>query len=430
MGSTPTVRTLFLSEICSSNKNQYWFLFAICFIVMPKIKNILQSVRIEEYVFSLLILMFISVYFVFYAQSDWLSSFGYGLDIIGWGVKYFIFAFVFIYLYIFVRFFLLTSRGLIAFFENKDSLKNFSLKKASLDMLSRIKDFLIDSLLFIRPFVLAIVFFGLALLLLGTFATEFRGRLADDLLMKWDKSITGFHISLWPYYQNSFLGCLTPLLIKAYAVLGAVMGISILVFLLRRNRELLTQYVLAIALAVILAFPIWASIPANSPRYLNVLYQPQYMGIDFENKDESISELTKDYQLDARILDYYDEMGIQTDGVMPISTIPSMHVVWGIIIVYYLSKFRRWTLFFSLPWLVFSTWGAVYLGQHYFVDVLVSLPVALLAVCLANGLVALEKRYYQESKLDLREKRFKRQIQDDLKLVYLRKKILAKIPHL
>jgi membrane-associated phospholipid phosphatase len=67
-----------------------------------------------------------------------------------------------------------------------------------------------------------------------------------------------------------------------------------------------------------------------------------------------------------------------------------------------------------LPWFLFSSLGTVYLAQHYFIDVLVAFPLALVSIWLAKGLVRIEEKYYQYGGLDNQEKKLKEQIKEDL----------------
>jgi len=163
---------------------------------------------------------------------------------------------------------------------------------------------------------------------------------------------------------------------------------------------------------VMIALPLWYFFPANSPQntYLNNVYNKQI--------DSSIKELTDNYQPNKYLLSFHKEIGVEQGEIAPVTTMPSMHVAWTIVIIYYLFKFKRKTIYFTLPWAFFSILGTVYLAQHYFIDILVALLVALLAICLANCLVKIEKRYYQEGKLDNQEKFFKEEVKKDLSRIY------------
>ena len=239
-------------------------------------------------------------------------------------------------------------------------------------------------------------------------AIQLRGNLIDGCLMEIDKSLLGFYPFLWFHQSTNFLKNLAPLFLYSFLWLGLIMSISWLVFYLAGQRKFFSQYIIAMTLIAMIALPLWYFFPANSPQntYLNNVYNKQI--------DPSIKELTDNYQPNRYLLGFHKEVGVELGGIAPVATMPSMHAAWTIIIVYYLFKFKRKTIYFTLPWAFFSILGTVYLAQHYFIDILVSLPIALIAIYLANCLVKIEKRYYQGGKGDNQEKVFKKQVKKDL----------------
>lgn len=374
---------------------------------MIKIKNIIRSIRIEEYILFVFSLILFSTYLILFPQLNCLRSFRDGFKVVATGVNYFSIVFIFIYFYISFKY---VVNWLSPFIKKKDSFKNILFSLPNSFCWPKIKDFLRDILFLLRPLFSITIFFILFTLIIGSMAVQLRGQLIDGWLMEIDKSLFGFYPFLWFHESTNFLKSLTPLFLYPFLWLGLIMGISWIIFYLANQRRFLSRYIVATTLAIMIALPLWFFFPANSPQntYLNNVYNKE---IDF-----SIKELVKNYQPNKYLLGFHDKVGVKQGGIAPVSTMPSMHMAWALIIIYYLFRFKRKTLFFALPWFFFSSLGTVYLAQHYFIDVLVALPVAVIAISLANLLVKLEKKYYQSNRFqDKREVELKNQIKADLK---------------
>src|SRR3989338_3484956 len=77
----------------------------------------------------------------------------------------------------------------------------------------------------------------------------------------------------------------------------------------------------------------------------------------------------------------------------PVSTIPSMHFAWALITIFYLFRLRMALGVLMLPWFFLSNIGTVYLAQHFAVDLVAALPVAVVSLIIAEMLSRFEPRY-------------------------------------
>ena len=384
---------------------------------MLRIKKILQSIKIEEYVLFVFSLVLISAYFVLNGfKSGFTDFFDYGFKHLAVGVKYFSFVLVFVYFYIFYKLYLYIINWLNPLIETKRSLKKSisSLNNPLNNSSGKIKKIFFVNLMIIRPLFSVSIFFGLITILLGLLAVLLKGNFIDSLLMDMDNKLFGFYPFLGSYYQVDLLLKMIPFLIFGYLFLGSMMGITWIVLYFNKKRKLFSEYIIAMTLAVVIAMPIWITYPANSPRHLNNIHNPQRINQVYSEVDEDIRNIITINQLDDKILKFHEDIGIGNDDIIPISTIPSMHVTWALLILYYLYKLNKKTIFFTLPWNFFSTFGAVYLGQHYFMDVVIAFPVAIIAIWFANILVKMEKKYYRHDRFDKYEDKIKNQIRGDL----------------
>ncbi len=392
-------RTRFPQGIESSNLSQG---------TMAKLKKILQSVRIEEYVLFISSLIVSSVCLILSYQLIGSGYFGHGFRTVFLGVKYFSVVLVFVYLYIFYKLFLYLTNWLSPFYK-----KNFpkDLSNPLIGVWPRIKNVLINVLVILRPFFLAVVFFSLLTLLLGFFSVYLQESLIDDQLMRVDKSLFSSYPFFWSYDWIPFFKYLSPLIVYSYNLLGTMMGVSWIIFYLTKKREIFSKYIVAMVLSSIIGLILWFIFPALTPqdRYLDNIY-----GLEI---NPSIQALIKDYNPDKYVLDFQEEIRLEPDEVGGVSTMPSMHVTWSMIIIYYLFKLKRKTVFITLPWFFLSTWGTFYLAEHYFVDILAALPIIVVVIWLSNLLVKKEKKYYQIGKWDDREDEFKRGINRDIRKI-------------
>ncbi len=377
---------------------------------MNKIKNILQSIRIEEYLLLIFSIFLFFFYFVLNPQLIWWTFFKNSFENIALGARYFLLSFIFIFFYILFKIYLYLIKCMSPFVEKKNSFKNtiFSLPKQFSNSWPKLKKFLVNVLFFIRPFLGVTVFFTLINSLLGLLAVYLQERLVDTLFAKMDESIFGFYPFFALSNQDVFSGKIPYLFIYSFLGLGIAMGIAWIVFYASGQKAFFSRYIMATVSAVMISLPLWFCFPANSPQnaYLNNVYNKEI--------DISLSGITKNYNPGECIMDFHEGSGVEQGKTAPISTMPSMHVAWAIIIVYYFFKFKKRTIFLTLPWFFFSTFGTFYLAQHYFIDILVALPVAFISIWLAGILIKLEKKYYSLNRMDIQESKFKSQIRKDL----------------
>jgi membrane-associated phospholipid phosphatase len=73
-----------------------------------------------------------------------------------------------------------------------------------------------------------------------------------------------------------------------------------------------------------------------------------------------------------------------------ITSFPSPHVAWGVLIVWFGIELYRRSAVLLVPWGLLNCIGAVFLLQHYAVDAVAGIVVAVAAVFLVRGLVLWE----------------------------------------
>ncbi|MCI0710449.1 MAG: phosphatase PAP2 family protein [Chloroflexi bacterium] len=140
---------------------------------------------------------------------------------------------------------------------------------------------------------------------------------------------------------------------------GAV-GITIMVFVgaLLLPRELYMQYVVTLVFAMAIGFTIWALFPAH-------VYKAP-----FEPEDD-FDKWTQEYLHDDR--DYGNH-----------NAIPSSHVYYMTILLYFLTRRwpRQWFWFAMLA--VLNAWSTLLTHQHYFLDVVAGFALTIFAIWFAR----------------------------------------------
>ena len=356
-----------------------------------KVIEVLKNIKIEEY-FAIVISL-ISLIILFS-----LGSFHYNLSYLlttgskaikesakwfQWGIV------VFVSFYFVVKFIAFLAGIFEKFFFGREKCSTVSVNYLN-------KQFLVQSLkFFLRPILTILTPFSLFLLLIGGMRPRIENRLADLQLLKIDKLLTG----TYPFLQlhspsNPFrflLDFLAHPIIDSFFALSVIMGLLVLFFYLDNDQKLFKGYILASFIVVILALPLWYFFPAQSPAnaFLNKTNNA--------NLPPSLLVQLNNYHPNSDVSATQESLWKQQKQNPPLTTFPSAHWAWGAIVVYYLFKKKRWTIFLSLPWFFLASLGTIYLGCHYLIDGIVALFLAVPSIYISNLLIKLERRYYIEN---------------------------------
>jgi len=379
-------------------------------MLLSMIREFFRKIRIEEYFLLFLITFFLTFIYLCndFSVSKLKEYFFYNFKGgILCGVKYFLFIIYFFWFYIFFKLYLFLGNRFFKFSElkNSNSLSGFFCIK---NFYFKLKKFFIGISSFIIIFLLIIIFFALVTSFLGKLAIDTKSRLINDTLMFMDKYILGDFGFIW-CDNVKFLNFLAPIISWSFGLLGLMMGIALIVFWLYKSRFFFSKYIISMSLVLIIALPFWHYFPANSPSngyFVNVYNKkiPYWIKVDL-NK----------YNFDNYFFNFSKKFS--SNQVAPVSTFPSMHVAWAIIIAYLFFKLNKKTAFVFFPWCIFTILGTFCLAQHYFVDILLSLPLVLISILFSGLMVKIEKNYYRENKRDFLEEKLKNEIRNDLKII-------------
>lgn len=167
------------------------------------------------------------------------------------------------------------------------------------------------------------------------------------------------------------------LLERAYSSILWQFAVLVIVLCAQSNLARLQQYVLAIAIAVILTLAIFAIAPAGGTyAYLNVA------AVDFEN----LSPVTTASQLDS--LDILRSGQLQhVSNIEGLITFPSFHSVWATLYIWAFFSAARVIRITAIVLNLFVLAATPLYGSHYFVDLIGGILVAALSLWLAGLLL-------------------------------------------
>ena len=232
--------------------------------------------------------------------------------------------------------------------------------------------------------------FGEALSLVFKTANPTHIASASHTLLNWDISI--FHA--YPGNALNVFFATHPLIGKMslfiYGAMSYVMGATILILLLTSTHNL-RRFLIAFFVTGYIGLVFWTLIPATSPR--------GYIDVNVTHTD--VSSLASYKATPASFAVPYlaqtDKLWIDPNNTQyNISTFPSMHATWAILVLVSLIMAWPYLVFIMGPWCIALMLGAVAIYQHYGVDILAGIALASIVLYGAEKLLVRERRYFHD----------------------------------
>lgn len=213
---------------------------------------------------------------------------------------------------------------------------------------------------------------------------------ANEVLMRADYALFGTFVPFETHENELFRMFATPM-VFCYVKLSLVLAF-VLVGLLVFQSGRLRQFTLAFIAVMFLALPGWLALPAVTPSEAYRLNKPGEK-IPFDIAMETAPGIVHLHPAVTEFLNKVEpNQSVPRQGRFFVTSIPSMHVAWGLLALWFgTALYSRFALVLA-PWALLNALGAIFTLQHYAVDVLAAIVVTLLAVALVRGLIALEAR--------------------------------------
>lgn len=386
------------------------------------IRNKLIKIRIEEYVLFFGILLFSIFYFYFLRlNSKRVSSiFPEIMNMLG-GMSYFIFVLYFFLLIvifklfrIFIKFILLLPKS------EKNNIYNNNKNCYSIKI-NTIKSKLSGIIPLSRIFLGLTIFSLFSIGMLNLWRSSLKEMLINEILNESDRYLFGIYPFIWLQNDSSFFRNFDLFILISFQSLAVVMSLTLFILYIGGKRKFVSWYIMSFVISLIISQPLWYFFPSNSPQ--NAFLRNVY-GKEMKS---NIERLVKDYRPTGIVSTFQDKINDLQKANPPISTMPSMHATWSIIIALVAFKYNKRLLFLFFPWAIFSIIGTVYLAQHYLIDVIIAFPIAFLALLISYFLIKLENKYYHHPAQDELEGKFKENIRKEFKKIFIIKKLIKSL---
>jgi membrane-associated phospholipid phosphatase len=126
--------------------------------------------------------------------------------------------------------------------------------------------------------------------------------------------------------------------------------------------------------------PIWYAFPATTPR------DAFWLNRNTATYGEDIEIALNDYQPNKQLNSFLNREGLITipDDTIPITSMPSMHIAWSTVVLYF-SWIIGWPLLiFIIPYYILNFAATMFTLQHYAVDTIGGLLVAIIAILISK----------------------------------------------
>lgn len=308
--------------------------------------------------------------FTFARALDWMIRY------FTFGNPYFLWLFAFIYLLFIWHFYLLGAHLVNVYLSTG--------KKPSDAQLKQLLSYLLQPIYLLAPLALVM---GPLFTLLGNMSHELRFTRVDELFAAADFAIFGRYPFLWlPQALQS--DWIINVLQDAYMSLALLMSATLGILYLK-NKTYFRWGVLAFLISLAVSYPFFYLFPCQDPGnyFLRNVRQREL--------PVSIKEAIIEYKpplLASQIITRIEKAETTTDkdNQVPVSCFPSMHAVWSYFIVYFLAVVSLWSLIITIPLTIIVLTGGIYFAQHYFVDYVIALPLAVISIIGAVWLLRLE----------------------------------------
>jgi hypothetical protein len=216
----------------------------------------------------------------------------------------------------------------------------------------------------------------------------------NDYLMSLDKAIFGVHVPFWLQDINnplkSIFDFLSPWFINTYQGLSVVLGIVFIIALIS-NQKRFYQMFLSLILCGLLSLPFWYYYPSLTPK------EAYWASSSFqESAPLNAKEVLIQYQPTYSLLKFLGPQSIDKGSISlnsyTITTIPSMHVAWATIALYFAVEISWWLLLLLGPYFILNFLATMFTLQHYAVDAFAGVFVAIIAILVAKSAIKSKKQ--------------------------------------
>lgn len=229
------------------------------------------------------------------------------------------------------------------------------------------------------------------------------GRVASvsTMLMGWDYALFGSYVPFaLQAIQSDYVDSL---LYVAYLGLGAMISLILLILLVAGKQWLIRAFVLSYAATFMLAVPVWYMFPAVTPYELygrEDLLPVSKESAQYVVAQEGLASISERVEYLQTTLTTENASRPEI-GHYHVPTSPSMHVTWGTLILLFAFMLSKLLGAVVSVWYMFNLVGSFYTLQHYVVDGILGIVIALVGFITTRALLKHEHKY-----LDVPDQRY------------------------
>lgn len=213
----------------------------------------------------------------------------------------------------------------------------------------------------------------------------------NDVLMKIDNKIFGVYPPFW--FENnsnpsqSFFNNYSCLFTATYNSITIAIAISLIIGL-TKSGAIFNKILFVYILTILIGLGSWFLFPATSPldSYIDRKPEPLY--------NSEINSVMENYEPSANTVKFFNETREARSSLgekLWNTSIPSMHIVWTVIVVYSSFLVFKPLLILSVPYLILNSIATVLTLQHYMVDILAGILLAAFVIFIVEKTNYLKK---------------------------------------
>ena len=208
----------------------------------------------------------------------------------------------------------------------------------------------------------------------------------NDALLRLDRLLFRVYVPFWFENENNPLNqvfrSLAGILVTTYASLPFVLAVS-LVAALMKDGEIFSRAVAMYFGIIIVSMLGWYFLPATSP------FDAYLDGVPPPVPREEVTRYLASYRASEAVVTFTNRLRQIRSQLGPrlwVTTIPSMHIAWAVVVTYTAMTLSRWLLLVALPYFLLNLISTMSGLQHYAVDVVAGLAVGFAAILVINRL--------------------------------------------
>ena len=212
--------------------------------------------------------------------------------------------------------------------------------------------------------------------------------------LSWDKSIFSTNPGVWMIdrFGGTFF---ESVLLWVYNSIFAILAIVLLASFFF-NKQSFRRMILSFFIAWMIALPLWFLFPTLPPDLmfrLNDLNMAKAEETKNFNSFKPSAELKDNLKIEENTHMFNKD---PAKRLLPTSTFPSMHAAWGVLIAYAGITLNPWLGVILVPFAILNGFGAVYILEHFSVDIFFGFFIAFVAIIITEMLLHFESKYFED----------------------------------